>query len=63
MASGFINFMVKFSLDIKKKFFVERLVRHCSRLTKEAVLSILMYFLKKHVDRGCSLVVYLGHLG
>jgi len=48
----------KFRLDIRKKFFTERVVGHCNRLPKELVELPSLEVFKKHVDMALRDMVY-----
>ncbi|KAK4816018.1 hypothetical protein QYF61_011008 [Mycteria americana] len=44
----------KFGLDIRKKFFTERVVSHCNRLPREVVAAPSLSEFKKHLDDTLS---------
>ena len=48
----------KFSLDIRKNFFTERVIEHRSRLPGEVVESPFLEVFKRHVDMGHRDMVY-----
>ncbi|KFQ05874.1 hypothetical protein N330_10056, partial [Leptosomus discolor] len=40
----------KFKLDIRKKFFTERFVKHWNRLPRDVVKSPSLEIFKRHID-------------
>ncbi|KFW02242.1 hypothetical protein N326_06954, partial [Eurypyga helias] len=47
----------RFSLDIRKKFFMERVVRHWNRLPREAVDAPSLELFKARLDEALSNLV------
>ena len=47
----------KFRLDIRKKFFTMKIVRHWHRLPKEAVDTLSLAVLKARLERALSTLV------
>ena len=47
----------KFELDIRKKFFTQRAVKHWNRLPREAVIAPSLTIFKKHLDNALSQMV------
>lgn len=46
-------------MDIRKRFFTERVVKHWNGLTKEAVESLSLEVFKKRLDTALSAMVYV----
>jgi len=46
----------KFRLDIRKRFFTERMVGHWNRLSREVIVASSVSEFKEHLDNG------LGHM-
>ena len=47
----------KFRLDIRKRFFTERVVAHCNRLPREVVTTLSLSEFKRHLDCALSHMV------
>ncbi|KFV94084.1 hypothetical protein N326_08713, partial [Eurypyga helias] len=47
----------RFRLDIRKKFFPDRVVRHCNRLPREAVDAPSLEVFKARLDEALSNLV------
>ncbi|KFQ96711.1 hypothetical protein Y956_09849, partial [Nipponia nippon] len=47
----------KFRLDVRKKFFTQRVVRHWNRLPREAVNATSLAMFKARLDRALSNLV------
>ncbi|KGL77311.1 hypothetical protein N309_14777, partial [Tinamus guttatus] len=47
----------RFMLDIRKKFYMERVVQHWKRLPKEVVESLSLAVFKKRVDEALRDIV------
>ena len=47
----------KFRLDIRKRFFTERVVGHCNRLPREVVMAPSLSEFKEHLDDTLSHMV------
>ena len=48
----------KFRLDIRKRFFTERVVSHWNRLPREVVMAPSLSEFKEHLDNSLSHMVY-----
>ena len=48
----------RFRLDIRKRFFTERVVTHCNRLSREVVTAPSLSEFKKRLDCALSHMVY-----
>lgn len=47
----------KFRLDIRKKFFIEWVVRQCNKLPREVVVAPNLLVCKKHLDQSLRYLV------
>ena len=50
---------VRFRLDIRKRFFSQRVVGHWNRLSREVVVALSLLKFKKHLDNAFRHVVLI----
>ncbi|KFO55386.1 hypothetical protein N302_14139, partial [Corvus brachyrhynchos] len=55
--NGLKLFQGRFMLDIRKKFFTQRVVEHWNRLSREVVTAPSLTEFKKHLDNALRHIV------